>query len=176
MSRDPVYEARLARAYREMEGPIEDLRRATIVLETMHGDSMEPTTLVKVPSTHRAYLLTDDQEAGFAYSVSHVSDLARKLVEDYDAKISGARAAREMREQVTPQIEETPTESVGLLELEGPLRTAIGLAKALRLMAANPVGHDVEAEPVFVLGRDIEAALKTLEERWTGLVQAGQPS
>ena len=92
-------DAHLADAFRDLEGPVEDIRRATIVLETVHSDCMTPSKVLKVPDpSYRAYLLTDDQEAGLAYALTHVGDLARKLVQDWDAAVSAARAVRESGE------------------------------------------------------------------------------
>jgi len=178
---DAVYEARLARAFREMEGPVEDLRRATIVMETVHSDAMVPCKLIKVPNpTYRGFLLTDDQEAGLAYAVTHVGDLARDLVKTWEAFVTDARREQEeqeARETFSSELRETPVEGADLLDLEEPLRTAIGMAKALRLMAVNPISDGIDAEPVFVLGRDLEAALTTLESQWTALVEAtGRPA
>lgn len=168
--RNPARDAARAEAFAELEVPLEELRRATIIAERLRDDALTPLSAeamaayrirLQVPKRMKLFMLTDDQSESLDYIIQHVGDSARKIVERYDEK---------MQEGYSPIGAETSTDGPDLLDLEDPLKTAIGFAKALQLMAVNPVGEGIDAEPVFVLGRDIEAALKTVEEMWTALV------
>ena len=168
MSRNAALDAHLADAFRDLEGPVEDMRRATIILETVHSQAMTPAKVLKVPDpNYRAYLLTDDQEAGLAYAVTHVGDLARKLVQDWDAAADDARTARQARSATPPP---QPMDDIDIMDLEAPLRKAQGLAKAFRLMSVNPITDGIDPEPVYVLGSEIEATLREMEKTWEALI------
>ena len=145
-----------------LDGPLHDLRCATVLLETMHECAMAPSTVL--PSFGEGYMtysLSDEQRDGLSYAITLVGDQARDLGERFQEALTSVRAS-EANPDRPPKRD--------LLEIEDPLRTALGLAKALRAMAENPVG-DLDAQPVYILGRDIEAALEVIERRWKALVE-----
>lgn len=184
--RDPVYEAHLARAFTELETPLYDLRHASYVLELLNQHVLTPMSEESRAELQRYrdpdmrwYRLTVVEAEALDYSMTLIGDLARSVVAKYEADSSEAHDARTTRREASnaskgfsPELTKSQPESVDLFDLEEPLRTAMGHAAALRLMAINPVGeNEVEAEPVFILARNIEASLKLVEERWTACIE-----
>lgn len=139
-------EVKLARAFEDLEGPLEDLRCATIVLESVHQDAAKPAGAewVRPLKGMVAFILTDDQRDGLAYAVTHVGDLARKLVADLDATLQAEPATRrtELRTMATSMPNETDRLTTEERELLAVLR-AEGAPQAHMQLTRRKVGWTV---------------------------------
>ena len=85
-------EASLAKAYRDIENAVADMRLAVLTMEAVASDAIEPDRremekLLKerMPGLtgHRLLVLTEDQDDALRYALHHVGDLARTLHRTY---------------------------------------------------------------------------------------------